>query len=283
VKFPVVEPAAGSLAAAPYVVIWTTTPWTIPANRAISSRRKIAYGLYESPSAENNFGPQPGESYFADKLAAECYGKGQGRRPMIAFVVPVADMLAGTLTNHPLRGLAGGYRSTSRCSTATTSPTMPAPASCTPRPATAARTSTHLDGVGEASCTRAASIPAIPFTVDDAGFFTKDAPGFGPDREGGAARVIDDNGKKGDANKARHRRADRSAALFARGRLKHQLSAFLAFEEADHLPQHAAVVRLHGQGARRRQRRRYAAQPARSGAIDDDAFVPPPARTACAP
>ena len=33
-------------------------------------------------------------------------------------------------------------------------------------------------------------------------FFTKDAPGFGPDREGGPARVIDDKGKKGDANKA---------------------------------------------------------------------------------
>ena len=40
------------------------------------------------------------------------------------------------------------------------------------------------------------------FTVDDAGFLTKDAPGFGPDREGGAARVIDDSGKKGDANDA---------------------------------------------------------------------------------
>jgi isoleucyl-tRNA synthetase len=26
---------------------------------------------------------------------------------------------------------------------------------------------------------------AIPFTVDDAGYYTKDAPGFGPDREGG--------------------------------------------------------------------------------------------------
>ena len=48
----------------------------------------------------------------------------------------------------------------------------------------------------------AASTRDIPFTVDDAGFFTRDAPGFGPDRPGGAARVIDDNGKKGDANKA---------------------------------------------------------------------------------
>lgn len=38
---------------------------------------------------------------------------------------------------------------------------------------------------------------SIPFPVDDAGFYTKDAPGFGPDRKGGAIRVIDDNGKNG--------------------------------------------------------------------------------------
>jgi isoleucyl-tRNA synthetase len=62
----------------------------------------------------------------------------------------------------------------------------------------------------------------IPFTVDDAGFYTKDAPGFGPDREGGAARVIDDNGKKGDANKAVIDELIARNILFARGRLKHQ-------------------------------------------------------------
>ena len=32
------------------VVIWTTTPWTIPGNRAISFSSKIAYGLYEVTS-----------------------------------------------------------------------------------------------------------------------------------------------------------------------------------------------------------------------------------------
>ncbi len=63
--------------------------------------------------------------------------------------------------------------------------------------------------------------PAIPFAVDDAGYYTKDAPGFGPDREGGAARVIDDNGKKGDANKVVIEELIARNALFARGRLKH--------------------------------------------------------------
>jgi isoleucyl-tRNA synthetase len=63
---------------------------------------------------------------------------------------------------------------------------------------------------------------ALPFTVGDDGYYTKDAPGFGPDREGGPARVIDDNGKKGDANKAVMDELIARNMLFARGRLKHQ-------------------------------------------------------------
>ncbi len=56
----------------------------------------------------------------------------------------------------------------------------------------------------------------IPFPVDDGGFYTADAPGF----EG--ARVIDDNGKKGDANDRVIKALIERNALFARGRLKHQ-------------------------------------------------------------
>src|SRR5690606_11787062 len=63
---------------------------------------------------------------------------------------------------------------------------------------------------------------AIPFVVDDAGFYTSEAPGFGPDAEGGAARVIDDNGKKGDANQRVITALIGANKLFARGRVKHQ-------------------------------------------------------------
>ncbi|MEO1553492.1 MAG: isoleucine--tRNA ligase, partial [Pseudomonadota bacterium] len=45
VKFPVKE-GASDLAGAS-VVIWTTTPWTIPANQAVSFNETIAYGLYK--------------------------------------------------------------------------------------------------------------------------------------------------------------------------------------------------------------------------------------------
>ena len=46
VKFPVRGESAS-------VVIWTTTPWTIPANRAVSYSTRISYGLYEVTEMED--------------------------------------------------------------------------------------------------------------------------------------------------------------------------------------------------------------------------------------
>jgi isoleucyl-tRNA synthetase len=63
--------------------------------------------------------------------------------------------------------------------------------------------------------------PTIPFTVDDDGFYTRDVPGFGPDAPEGPARVIDDKGKKGDANARIIAALIAEGNLLARGRLKH--------------------------------------------------------------
>src|SRR5258707_2647275 len=74
VKFPVVE---GSDAARNgSVVIWTTTPWTIPANRAVSYNPDIAYAVYQVEAMEQGleFEPwaKPGDRLVvAEKLAAE--------------------------------------------------------------------------------------------------------------------------------------------------------------------------------------------------------------------
>ena len=58
--------------------------------------------------------------------------------------------------------------------------------------------------------------PKIPYCVDDGGFYTKDAPGFD------GARVIDDNGKKGDANNRVIAALAEYGNIIARGRVKHQ-------------------------------------------------------------
>src|SRR5271156_1594969 len=54
------------------IVIWTTTPWTIPGNRAISYSPKIQYGLYEVVAApDGNWVPNGERLIIADALAAD--------------------------------------------------------------------------------------------------------------------------------------------------------------------------------------------------------------------
>ena len=217
VKFPV---ASGSDAlAGAHVVIWTTTPWTIPGNRAVAYSTRVAYGLYEVTAAENDFGPQPGEKLiFAEALAEEAATKAKVTLNQLRSIS--GEELGKLVLSHPLEGLGGGYE-------------FPVPMLSGDHVTDDAGTGfvhtapghgredfdAWMDAVAELE--KRGIDPAIPFTVDDAGFLTKDAPGFGPDREGGAARVIDDHGKKGDANKAVIEELIKRNALFARGRLKH--------------------------------------------------------------
>ncbi|MBZ9998917.1 MULTISPECIES: isoleucine--tRNA ligase [unclassified Mesorhizobium] len=202
-----------------HVVIWTTTPWTIPGNRAVNYSPRIDYGLYEVTAAENAFGPQPGEKLiFADTLAEEASVKA---KVTLNRLRSVSVQELGSLTlSHPFKGLGGGYE-------------FPVPMLAGDHVTDDAGTGFVHTAPGHgredfdawmeaAPDLRARGVDtAIPFTVDDAGFFTKDAPGFGPDREGGAARVLDDNGKKGNANQAVIDELIKRNALFARGRLKH--------------------------------------------------------------
>lgn len=198
------------------VVIWTTTPWTIPGNRAISFSSRINYGLYEVTAAENDFGPRPGEKLvFADALAEESFAKAKLEFRRLRNVT--ADELGGISCAHPLDGFAGGYEFT-------------VPLFDGEHVTDDAGTGFVHTAPGHGredfdiwmdQARHKGVDTTIPFTVDDAGYFTEDAPGFGPDREGGPARVIDDKGKKGDANKAVIEALIAKDMLFARGRLKH--------------------------------------------------------------
>jgi isoleucyl-tRNA synthetase len=56
------------------VVIWTTTPWTIPSSRGIAYSRSIAYGLYRVRSAPADNWLKPDELLIvADKLAPQVF------------------------------------------------------------------------------------------------------------------------------------------------------------------------------------------------------------------
>ena len=56
------------------VVIWTTTPWTLPGNRAISYSPKIEYGLYKVTDAPADNWAKSGDLFIlADNLAADVF------------------------------------------------------------------------------------------------------------------------------------------------------------------------------------------------------------------
>src|SRR6266705_3305597 len=174
------------------VLIWTTTPWTIPGNRAISYSPKIEYGLYQvvdAPSSDN--WAKVGDRFLlADKLAMDVFR--QARVTAFKRLAPMtAERLSGLLCDHPLKKLAGYDFAV---------PLFPG------------------DHVTEDTAKLAAQgiNTTIPYTVDADGRFTEQAPGFA------GKRVLTETGDKGDANEAVIKALIETGMLIARGRLKHQ-------------------------------------------------------------
>jgi isoleucyl-tRNA synthetase len=195
------------------VVIWTTTPWTIPGNRAISYSRRVAYGLYRvTAAAETNWAKVGATYILADKLAAEVF-KTAKVEAFERLRDVTADEFEGLTTAHPLRGkgydfdvpLLDGDHVTDDAGTGFVH-TAPS----------------HGREDFDVWMAHGRELQArgidtrIPYTVDGDGRFTKEAPGF----EG--RQVITDKGDKGDANQAVIDALVAAGALVARGRLKHQ-------------------------------------------------------------
>ena len=86
------------------IVIWTTTPWTIPGNRAISYGSEIDYAIYEVIDVHDGSLARPGEKIvLAEALAAEVMGEAK-----VADFKTVERFkgkeLEGTICSHPWRG-----------------------------------------------------------------------------------------------------------------------------------------------------------------------------------
>ncbi|MEM6539382.1 MAG: class I tRNA ligase family protein, partial [Pseudomonadota bacterium] len=213
VKFPII--ADNDLQGAS-VVIWTTTPWTIPGNRAICFGPSLSYGLYQveamKPDLEFEPWSAPGDKLIvADALADSIREAG-----LIDAWTRVSDVspskLEGVSCNHPLNGYGGGYDFTVPLlegdhvtDDAGTGFVHTAPG--------------HGAEDFDAWLAHGRSMEDIPYTVDEFGAYTKEAPGF----EGKKVLVIEGKkkGKDGDANKAVIDALIDHGALLARGRLKH--------------------------------------------------------------
>ena len=218
VKFPI-HSAGGEITSKAFhdlnasVVIWTTTPWTIPANRAISYSAKIAYGLYEVTQAPEGNWASVGEKYvLADKLAADVFGKAK-----VEAFARIGDVNPAHITSclHPLHGLAGGYDFEVPLLDGEHVTDDTGTGFVHTAPGHGLDDFEIWMNSGRQLAERGIDT-SIPFMVDDAGFYTKAAPGF----EG--ARVIDDNGKKGDANQRVIAALAGRGMMVARGRVKHQ-------------------------------------------------------------
>ena len=108
VRFPLVKVADPALADAA-AVIWTTTPWTIPANRAIAFGAKIAYLVIEPRQVAEGSTVRVGDRLV---VAEELLGSFLDIAGITAHEVRArlpGSALAGSIAQHPLRGLADGY------------------------------------------------------------------------------------------------------------------------------------------------------------------------------
>ncbi len=194
------------------IVIWTTTPWTMPGNRAIAFSAKISYGLYEVTEATDAWAKPGDRVVLADKLAEDVFKSARVAGFTRLGDVP-ASVLADVVCTHPLADLGydflvpllEGDHVTDEAGTGFVH-TAPGHGREDFELWTSNRRWLEEHGIN----------PAIPYTVDADSFYTVQAPGFA------GKRVITEKGEKGDANQAVIDALVAAGNLLARGRVKHQ-------------------------------------------------------------
>jgi len=212
VKFPVRETNNDALKGAS-VVIWTTTPWTMPSNKGIVYANDISYGVYEVTDAPEGNWVNASERYvLSDKLAADVFSKAR----ITEFTrISGAGDLSGTSLSHPLNGTEGSNGEWDDA-----------------RDFRAADFVTDDEGTGFVHCAPSHGMEefelyrdlgmleqVITYNVTEDGTFRADLPFFG-----GKAIFRDKPKNKsweGDANTAVIEKLLEVGGLFARGKIKH--------------------------------------------------------------
>ncbi|WP_370400792.1 isoleucine--tRNA ligase [Sulfitobacter sp. JB4-11] len=195
------------------VVIWTTTPWTLPSNKAVVFGENISYGLYEITGTPEECWASVGDRYLlADNLAADVLGRArleEGQWTRLRDVA--ADELAGLSLKHPLAGAEGSEGEWDDI-----------------RDFRAAEFVTDTEGTGFVHCAPSHGMEeyelyrdlnmlsdVITYNVMDDGRFRDDLPFFG------GTYILSRKGGEGDANKAVIDKLVEVGGLLARGKIKH--------------------------------------------------------------
>ncbi len=195
------------------VIIWTTTPWTLPGNRAISYSKKIDYSVYRIDAApEGNWAKVGEHLIIADKLVTDVMRVAKVESFDRVCALPTSEDFPIACW-HPLRSLGYDFEVPLLDGDHVTDDTGTGFVHTAPGHGA----DDYNIWIANQKALRERGIDTeIPFTVDADGVLTKAAPGF----EG--KRVLKENGDKGDANDAVIKALAEAGNIIARGRLKHQ-------------------------------------------------------------
>jgi isoleucyl-tRNA synthetase len=198
VKFPVTNGSSDLQGAS--VVIWTTTPWTIPGNRAIAYSPSMDYGVYEVVEAREGALPnEGGRLLIADALADSTANHAKLVLRRLGDANP-----RGLVCAHPFRGK--GYEFDV--------PLLPGE-HVTSDTGTGFVHTAPGHGEEDFELGREHGLE-VPRTIDEEGKFYPDIALFA------GKRILTPDGKDGDANGAVIRELIAAGRLLAKGSLRHQ-------------------------------------------------------------
>ncbi|MEM6676396.1 MAG: isoleucine--tRNA ligase [Pseudomonadota bacterium] len=192
------------------VIIWTTTPWTIPQNRAVCFNPEIPYGLYEVIETPEECWASVGDCFvLADKLASDVMAKARLEGHQYRRLRSIsADELTGQYMAHPFRGAEKGKEAWDY-----DVPMLPGE-HVTDEAGTGFVHTAPSHGADDYAVGQRHGLP-MTYNVLEDGSFRENLPFFG------GLAILDAKGKEGKANKAVIEKLVEAGALIARGRLKH--------------------------------------------------------------
>ena len=190
------------------VVIWTTTPWTMPQNRAVAFNPAIEYGLYEVQEAAEGSTAKVGELLvLATKLAESVMTAAKVSRFLKRRDVPAVQLEQMSFA-HPFRGIEGGNGEWDY-----DVPMLPGD-HVTDDAGTGFVHTAPSHGDDDYQLGLKFGLP-MTYNVEPDGTYRADLPLFG-----GQAIILPD-GKEGPANVSVIKALHGAGALFAKGKLKH--------------------------------------------------------------
>ncbi len=190
------------------VVIWTTTPWTIPQNRAVSFNPTISYGLYSIDEPKEGSSAKPFERLvLADKLADQVFAAAKvGTFTRLRTVY--SEELNNVTLAHPYRGIEGGNGEWDF-----NVPLLPGD-HVTDDAGTGFVHTAPSHGDDDYQMGLKFQLP-MTYNVEADGSYRRDLPVFG------GQAILTPDGKEGPANVSNIKALAAQGALFAKGKLKH--------------------------------------------------------------